>query len=51
MIEREKKRLQLHTKYHLKRAKLLKQYQQAYFFFKACSSYKNTKTTTKQLKN
>jgi hypothetical protein len=27
MIEREKKRLQLHTKYHLKRAKLLKQYQ------------------------
>ena len=29
MIEREKKRLQLHTKYHLKRAKLLKQYQQA----------------------
>jgi small subunit ribosomal protein S14 len=29
MIEREKKRLELHTKYHLKRAKLLKQYQQA----------------------
>jgi small subunit ribosomal protein S14 len=29
MIQREKKRLQLYTKYHLKRAKLLKQYQQA----------------------
>jgi small subunit ribosomal protein S14 len=29
MIERERKRLLLHKKYHLKRAKLLKQYQQA----------------------
>lgn len=29
MIEREKKRLKLYTKYNLKRAKLLKQYQQA----------------------
>jgi small subunit ribosomal protein S14 len=29
MIEREKKRFYLHTKYNLKRAKLLKQYQQA----------------------
>jgi small subunit ribosomal protein S14 len=29
MIQREKKRLQLYTKYHLKRAKLLKQYEQA----------------------
>lgn len=29
MIEREKKRFKLHTKYNLKRVKLLKQYQQA----------------------
>jgi small subunit ribosomal protein S14 len=29
MIQREKKRLELYTKYHLKRAKLLKQYEQA----------------------
>jgi len=29
MIEREKKRIKLHAKYKLKRAKLLKQYQEA----------------------
>ena len=29
MIEREKKRIKLHAKYSLKRAKLLKQYQEA----------------------
>lgn len=32
MIEREKKRLYLNTKYNLKRAKLLKQYKQAETF-------------------
>jgi small subunit ribosomal protein S14 len=32
MIEREKKRLKLYAKYHLKRTKLLKQYKQAKTF-------------------